>query len=263
MNQLLAPVMSNMEVMAGVYLMWLRMPSVAASARPGQFIMIRCCEEGCDPLLRRPLSVHRRRGPDVAFLYAAIGRGSEWLSRRREGELIDVLGPLGNGFSITKKAKKLLLIAGGIGIASLIFLAEEAIEAGHKVAMLYGARGRDQVYPGSELPRGLDLALTTEDGSMGQSGLLTEVVPSWADDADQLFICGPTAMYRVLSDMKELKGRSVQASLEQVMGCGYGVCYGCTISTRNGTRRVCHDGPVFELEDIYWDSVPDPRRERI
>lgn len=245
--------------MPGVFLTWVKAPEIVESAQPGQFVMVRCCGDGYDPLLRRPLSIHRINGKTLALLYAVVGRGTEWLSQRQEGDVLDIIGALGNGFSAKQNSKKLLLVAGGIGIASLVFLAESALESGHEVTMLYGARESSLLYPESELPAGLKFVIVTEDGSRGQKGLITDALPDCVAEDDQVFACGPTSMYRALSSMEELVGKPVQVSLEQVLGCGYGVCYGCTIDTENGPRKVCQDGPVFDLKDIIWDSVADPR----
>ena len=247
--------------MPGTYLIWLEAPEIAAQARPGQFVMVRCGEDGSYvPLLRRPLSVHRQSGSNLALLFAVVGRGTEWLSQRRKGGVLDILGPLGNGFYINQASKNLLLVAGGMGIAPSVALAYEALSRGCSATLVMGAKDASRVYPESELPDGLEIAITTEDGSKGQKGLLTEVLPLWVNKADQIFACGPTPVYQAISrDIAVLCGKPTQVCLEQVMGCGHGVCYGCTIETKNGPRQVCHDGPVFELGDILWDSVVDPR----
>jgi len=197
------------------------------------------------------------------------GKGTPWLSQRKVNTSIELLGPLGNGFSIKPGAKKLLLMAGGIGIAPLYFLTQEAISRGYSVILLLGARTESQLYPKSLLPPGMKLVpksllppgmklvTATEDGTAGETGRVSELLPEFIDWADQIFACGPMPMYRDIAAkyVRLLADKSVQVSLEMRMGCGIGVCYGCTIKTKNGLKQVCKDGPVFELSEICWDEL--------
>ncbi len=251
MKQVVAPIISNSEVMPETHLIWLESPQIAAIARPGQFIMVRCGE---DALLRRPLSVHQIDGGKMALLVAIVGKGSRWLSQRQIGDTIDIFGPLGNGFSINPASKNLLLVAGGIGIAPLYFLAQEALRKEYSVTLLYGT-ANVQRYPVSP---DIKLVAATEDGTVGHRGLITDLLPDYVDRADQVFACGPIAMYRDMALKKrelKLDGKPVQVSLEVRMGCGRGICYGCTIKTKLGLKKVCQDGPVFDLDDILWDEL--------
>jgi len=268
MKQSSATIISSREAMPGTYLVWLRSPQVASEAKPGQFVMVGCGEDNELPL-RRPLSIHQPDGNNLALLFATVGKGTHWLSQRQKGEVIDLLGPLGNGFSINPDSRNLLLVAGGIGIAPLRFLIDRAVEQGKKVTLLMGADSAVHLLPtGSSspglltdqiLPWGINIFKITEDGSDGYRGLATELIADHAaDSADQVFACGPTAMYREMAQRKQelgLEGKPVQVSLEMRMGCGLGVCYACTVKTRNGLKQVCRDGPVFELDDIIWDEL--------
>ncbi len=260
MMQLIAPVISNKEVTPGMYLLWLHAPGLALQAEPGQFVMLRC-GEGCEMLLRRPLSVHRAREGQIAFLFHKVGKGTEWLAQREEGDTLDLLGPLGNGFSVNPAAQHLLLIGGGMGIAPLVFLADKALERGADVTLLYGARAGECLYPEALLPSGINMVTITEDGLPGRSrsvvkkGRVTDITPQFFSQTDQVFACGPVPMYRTLvSQIKSLE-KPLQVSLEIRMGCGVGVCYGCTIKTRLGLRQVCQDGPVFDINEIIWEEV--------
>ena len=125
MKQSLAPIITNSEVMPGVYLIWLDSPEIASEAKSGQFVMVRCGEES---LLRRPLSIHQVDGDKLALLFTVVGKGTHWLSQRQKGEMVELFGPLGNGFSILPASHNLLLVAGGIGIAPLYFLAQEELK---------------------------------------------------------------------------------------------------------------------------------------
>lgn len=260
MKQIIAPVISNSEVMPETYLMWLEAPGIATIARPGQFVMVYCGE---DTILRRPLSIHRVDEGRLALLFRIVGKGTHWLSQRQTGEAADILGPLGNGFRTEPTANNLLLVAGGIGIAPLRFLADITLKEKKKITVIMGARSVDYLLPISSpqklfneggLPASLHVVNATDDGTEGFKGLATDLVPAYADDADQLCACGPVAMYRTMAQMPELKNKPVQLSLEIMMGCGMGICYGCTIKTKNGLKQVCKDGPVFDIGEMEWGT---------
>jgi dihydroorotate dehydrogenase electron transfer subunit len=266
-EQCMAAVRSRQELCPDVFLLWLDAPGIAAAARPGQFVAIRCA----DRMLRRPFSIHRvgssssssarESGGGVAIVFRAVGAGSRWLSQQSVGERLDILGPLGNGFSIERGARRLLLVAGGIGIAPLLFLALEAAK-NHEVTLVHGARAAAGLYPLPEMPMNVTLVTLTEDGSVGEKGTVVDVLPRLLDTADQVVACGPVGMYRTMaSDCLSLpeataaKLRRCQVSVEVRMGCGIGACYACTIATRQGPKKVCLDGPVFALGEVEWDSV--------
>ncbi len=219
--------------------------------------MVRCGEQ-C--VLPRPFSIHKVNGDDVALFFGVWedGRGTNWLSQRRKGSKVEILQPgsLGNGFSIRPDSKNLLLVAGGNGIAPLYFLAQKAVAKGCSVTLLYGTANKYQ-YPKHLLPSGIELFSATEDGSIGKKGMVTDLLPDFIDWADQVFACGPMPMYHDMSRQREklLKSKPVQVSLEVVMGCGRGVCYGCTVKTKGGVKQVCQDGPVFDLDDILWGEL--------
>jgi dihydroorotate dehydrogenase electron transfer subunit len=256
MAQTKAPITSSIETMPGTRLVWLEAPDMAAAAKPGQFVMVRC---GRDTFLPRPFSIHRVDGGRLALLFRVVGMGTGWLAQRQKGETLDVFGPLGNGFCIDPAAKNLLAVAGGVGIAPLVFLAETAAGQGRTVTIIAGARSCDCLPPVS-MPQGLfnrgvtgasiHVVCATDDGSEGFKGPATELIPHYLEGMDQVFACGPAPMYRVMARMPELKGKDVQLSMEMMMGCGVGVCYGCTIETKNGPKQVCKDGPVFGMGEV-------------
>ena len=231
---------------------------MASTAQPGQFIMV-CC--GQETLLRRPLSIHQlddKKGK-LALLYSVVGKGTHWLSKCRAGDKIDLLGPLGNGYLIHPASNNLLLLAGGIGIAPLCFLAQVALNQGYTVKLLLGASTAVQLCPSYLLPTGIRCIIATEDGTSGKKGMLTDFLPDSIGWADQIFACGPSSMYRAMATQNQqlLKAKPVQISLEVRMGCGLGVCYGCTIRTKMGLKQVCKDGPIFNLDDILWEELTD------
>jgi dihydroorotate dehydrogenase electron transfer subunit len=231
--------------------MWLEAPYIASQAQPGQFVMVRCGE---DTLLRRPFSVHQADGKRIALLFNVVGRGTQWLSQQQADDSLDLLGLLGNGFSIHPDSKNLLLVAGGIGVAPLVFLAQKASKAGCSVTLLLGAQTKSQLYPQNLLPPEVKLITATEDGTAGKRGLVTDLLPDFTAWADQVFACGPLPMYQAMVQMPQLRHKPAQISLEVRMGCGLGVCYGCTVKTKSGLKQVCKDGPVFELEEVEYGS---------
>ena len=251
-----ARVLSHQQLYRDTFLMWLSCPPVARGASPGRFLMIHCAQ-GDDPLLPRPMSFHRFRETDgqrqFAILYDVRGRGTAWLSERQPGEGLTVFGPLGKGYAVSRDAQNLLLVAGGLGVAAVISLADEATGRGKSVTLLQGARIASRLYPPKELPKAVEVLSATDDGSAGHQGPVTDLLADHLPWADQVFACGPNAMFRSMSQvLREARTRKpVQALLEERMGCGTGVCYGCAIFARRGVKLVCRDGPRFELRDVY------------
>ncbi len=238
--------------------MTLHCPEVARAARPGQFVMLEC---GPDRSLRRPLSIHRVTGDEITFYFLAwAGRGTAWLAARNPGDSVTLLGPLGNGFSIDAAARRLLLVGGGMGVAPLRFLAETALKDGLAVSAIIGARYDVQFHPTicEDFQRlGADVIACTDDGSLGVKGFVTAILPDHTRAADQVFICGPLGMYRAIArERRKLLGdKPGQVALEVRMGCGIGGCLSCSVGTASGQKRVCKDGPVFDFDEVVWDSI--------
>ncbi len=255
MKQEIASIISAGESMPGAYLVWLESPQIAAAAKPGQFVMVRC---GGETLLRRPLSIHQLADKTkLALLFTVVGKGTHWLSRHQAGDKLDLLGPLGNGYTIQPHSRNLLLVAGGIGVAPLGFLAQRAASHRHSVRLLLGAPTADQLCPRHLLPPEVELTCTTDDGTYGMKGFVTSLLPDSIGWADQVFVCGPEPMYRTMLTQYRhlLNTKPVQISLEMRMGCGIGTCYSCTLKTKSGLKQVCTDGPVFDLDDILWEEL--------
>jgi dihydroorotate dehydrogenase electron transfer subunit len=252
----IARVVSQVEVYENTFQMWLSCPPVARGAASGRFLMLRC-GDGLDPLLPRPMSFHRFRECDgerqFAILYDVRGRGTAWLSTRKAGDRIRVFGPLGKGFSVRPDSQHLLLVAGGLGVAGVISLIDEALERGQAVTLLQGARTAARLYPNHLLPSEVEIVSATEDGSQGHKGYVTELLAERLPWADQVFACGPNPMFAAIADV--IRGarsrKPVQALVEERMGCGTGVCYGCAVFTARGVRLVCKDGPRFELRELF------------
>ncbi|MDO8671053.1 MAG: dihydroorotate dehydrogenase electron transfer subunit [Dehalococcoidia bacterium] len=189
----------------------------------------------------------------VAFLVAKAGRGTAWLVSRRPGDVVDTLGPLGSGYAISPGSRHLLLLAGGMGIAPLVALAEAAVARDLSVTLLLGAASKDQAYPAEFLPPQVEVVLATDDGSAGTKGVVTDLLPAYLDWADQIFACGPVPMYASLASIlvRSTRRKSVQISIEERMACGVGACLSCSVETRHGIKTACKDGPVLELKEVF------------
>jgi dihydroorotate dehydrogenase electron transfer subunit len=255
LKQVSAIIISNIELMPGHRLVYIEAPDIAADAKPGQFITISC---GRELILRRPLSIHQvEKRKRLAILFTVVGAGTQWLSQCQKNDKLDLLGPVGNGFSVQPSSQKLLLAAGGVGIAPLVFLAHKALADGKFVKLILGARTKNYIYPKKLLPEGIETLVTTEDGSYGEKGNVTDVLHKYVSWADQIYVCGPLAMYQSIAEQsKQWQGRKpIQVSLEVRMGCGVGACFSCSIKTKKGMKQVCRDGPVFKLDEVLLEEV--------
>jgi dihydroorotate dehydrogenase electron transfer subunit len=238
------------------YLLKIAAPRIAAAARPGNFVMARILP-AFDPLLRRPFGILESRPPYIWLYYQVRGHGTRLLSALRHGDSLDILGPLGNSFP-EMPGKRILLIAGGRGIVPLFHYAQTY--AGRRpLLLLYGGKGRadlqllDRI---KALPL-QGLFIFSEDGSLGQQGLLSDGLEKIVREerVDVTLSCGPEAMLARLAGMLKGRGLENHASLEALMGCGFGACHGCAVLTAAGTyRKVCDEGPVFPLEEIRWQT---------
>jgi dihydroorotate dehydrogenase electron transfer subunit len=252
MKQLKVKILANDKVSGSFYKMKLASNFLTKAAKPGQFIEVRCTT-GVDPLLRRPLGVHRVIKGGIEVLYEVVGKGTELLSAQKTGRELDIIGPLGNGFDLTA-SKPAILIAGGIGVAPLVALAEELGDA----HVIIGARTKTHVLCENEFKRaGCTVAIVTEDGSKGYKGLATDLLkdaPVIRKNIQPcIYACGPMGMLKAVAHLAASNRIKCQVSLEEHMACGVGVCLGCPVKVKSGEyRMVCKDGPVFNAEDIAW-----------
>ncbi len=279
-----AELLDSREILPGQWLQAYFAPDLVAGARAGQFVHVRTGDFS-GLVLRRPFS-YNTIDPAAGRLtihFRTVGRGTAWFTQLRPGDRIDMLGPLGRPFEVDPRSQHLLLVAGGLGIAGVRALADEAIRAGRQVTLLFGAASAREVYPSSLLPDEVEYVVATDDGSMGHHGFVTDLVPDYEGWADQAFACGPAGMLRALARLAETRrgrlgvaalGRKrgggrpdpigspmarrkafLQVSMEQNMGCAVGACLGCVVMTTSGTpQRVCREGPVFASEEIAWEG---------
>jgi dihydroorotate dehydrogenase electron transfer subunit len=228
-------------------------------AEPGQFVMVRMAD-GTGPLLRRPFSIHRQifngKGfKGIELLYKVVGNCTDKLSHLTTGDKLDLLGPLGRGFRVSPDYQKVYIVAGGIGVAPLVFLALKLKGAGvdpFQCKVFLGGKTKGDLLCSDDFANlGMAVSIITEDGSMGQTGLVTKPFEAAIEKEkpDIIFACGPEGMLASVQHIAKSHRISCQISVETMMACGMGACLGCAIETRkesNTYRHVCMDGPVFD-----------------
>ena len=267
MRRAAARVVSTEEIYPGTFVTWYDAPALAQHAKPGQFVMVDpgSGQGAVDPLLPRAFSYYRFRETSsrderqFALLYTVIGRVTEQMASAAPDDRVWMTGPLGRGFDVRRSARNLLLVGGGVGIAPLVALADAESESSARqrsIVLCFGARSAEGVYPAELLPPQVEYQVSTEDGSMGAQGFVTDLFAEHLPWSDQTFACGPVPMFRAMSPIARRAAQSGQSSpiqilMETEMACGTGICYGCAVFTRRGVKLCCKDGPRFELLDVY------------
>jgi dihydroorotate dehydrogenase electron transfer subunit len=254
-----ATVVASERLGAGNVLATYAVPAkVLGNPVAGQFVMARCGTTH-DPLLRRPFSPigWDARAGLLALLILRGGQASRWLADRAPGDRVEMIGLLGTGFALKPTTRRALLVAGGVGIAPLLALAEQALAKEVSVTLLAGAATAAGLLPPSRVPTAVEYVVATADGSAGHHGFVTDLVLPYLDWADQIFACGPNPMFlslaRVMRQHAPLELLPpAQFSVEEYMACGLGVCMGCVTETRRGPQRVCKEGPVFDWRELSW-----------
>lgn len=247
-------VISNKSVSIDGNLITFSSEKIAHSALPGQFVEVSCSDGGM--LLRRPFSVYDTTAESLSLFVKSVGRGTRWLGGLREGEKVNIIGPLGKGFSIDEGSRS-LLIGGGCGVASLRLLSKAIVEAGGECDAIFGFRKREEIpetIVGDFSRTARRLTVTVDSGDYPVRGnVMDRLAEIEFDRYGRYYCCGPTAMLRALVPLLSFKATEV--SLEAKMACGLGVCYGCTINTDRGGKRVCYDGPVFTMKEVEWNDL--------
>jgi dihydroorotate dehydrogenase electron transfer subunit len=280
-----AELVESREILPGQWLQAYHAPDLARGARAGQFVHVRPGDLS-GMILRRPFSLNTADPITgmISIHFRVVGRGTEWFTRLRTGDAIDMLGPLGRPFEVDRRSQHLLLVAGGLGIAGIRMLADEAIRDGRRVTLLFGAASAREVYPSNLLPDEVEYVVATDDGSLGHAGYVTDLIPNYEAWADQAFACGPTPMLKVLAGLaagrrqrlgvaklgrKRGAGKGdppgstaarrkafLQVAMEQNMGCAVGACLGCVVMGASGQPlRVCREGPAFASDELDWESA--------
>ena len=220
---------------------------------PGQFVMVQVPDHVV--LVRRPFSIARKKGADgVELVYKVVGPGTRHMSELKKGTSIRVMGPLGRGFQIPKEIKKAVIVAGGFGIAPFLEMVPELNKRGIETHLYYGGRVREDIlFQGEFEGQGVHCHISTEDGSLGTRGMVTE--PLLKDISkykknSMIFCCGPKGLLDAVLKISKDHQIEAEVSYETYMGCGIGVCLGCVVKTTDGYRRACKDGPVFRSSEL-------------
>lgn len=252
-------VVAHEPVGAAYRVLTLRLPTVAAKARPGQFVHLRLAMLH-DAVLRRPFSIYQVDGDCLAILYKTVGRGTAAMKDLAPGATVSVIGPLGNGFPLpeAKATAVPVLVAGGYGVAPLYFLATRLARTG--LLFVGGATRADILCVDQFTTLGWDVRLATDDGSLGMRGLVTAPLDTWLTDArrePEFFACGPNGMLKAVGERAITGGWTGWLSLDRHMGCGVGACLACVQRIRKDgaetLARVCKEGPIFESREIVWE----------
>ena len=265
-----AEVIANTRLSSDYNVIELAAPEIASAAAPGQFVMVKP-QAGLDPLLRRPFSIFEILRDDggavrgLSLFNKRVGAGTAMLYDARPGDRVGCLGPLGRPFVPVDPPAAAWMVAGGVGLAPFVTLAESLAARGTAMTLFYGARSGPDLHRADIFERlGARLVLTTEDGSRGEHGRVTAPLTRALEALDggaevTLYACGPTPMMRAVADLGARARRRVAVSLEPVMGCGMGGCYSCVVRVRRGAGshfvRSCLDGPVFDAQAIVWDEL--------
>lgn len=260
--QVIAPVVAHAEIAPRHFRLRLDAPEIAAAARAGQFVHVMPrAATAFDPFLRRAFSILSVEEGVLEILYRVEGRGTALMSNWRKDDLVDVIGPLGNGFAPLPDApQKSILVGGGVGVPPMAMLAS-TVTGTQDVLALIGARSATEVICREDFDKaGVPLRVTTDDGSLGHHGFVTDLLKSELEPGEKatVFACGPLPMLRAVAALCETFQTPCQVSLEENMPCGVGVCNGCVVAV-NGAgddyeryRRICVEGPALWAKEIDW-----------
>ena len=241
----ITPIISNRCVVDNVYKLVVAIENI--SARAGQFVQLKLPSD--EFTLRRPLGIASIDQNRLTMFYRLVGRGTQFLSTLRADTQLELIAPLGNGFSIDHA--KILLVGGGLGLAPLIFAARQSTDAD----VLIGGKNRSEAEVWRDEFDGAvsDMFIATDDGSLGFGGFLTDLLPNVLSSKhyDALLVCGPPIMMRRTAELARERDISCFVSLESRMGCGLGACLSCSIDTRNGRKKICKDGPIFDANEVF------------
>lgn len=245
MQQVILTVTKNKALTPLIYEMHL-VGDVSGVTRAGQFVEI-----ALDGLyLRRPISVCNYEEGELTIIYKVVGKGTDLMSQMAEGTELNVLTGLGNGFNIDYECDTPLLVGGGVGVPPLYRLTRDLIARGKAVTVVLGFNTESEIFYADKFKElGAEVIVATADGSVGVKGFVTDAIRESGVDADYFYSCGPLPMLKALCQSLSIDG---EVSLEERMGCGFGVCMGCSIRTSKGAKRVCKDGPVFKKEEVIW-----------
>ena len=241
-----AKIVCNKKVAGGYRNMKLLAPLASRRAVPGQFVSLKTTE-----FLRRPMSLHRINPPYLEILYKVRGKGTEYLKSLKKGALLDILGPLGHGFVERLDFETAILVGGGYGISPLKALFDLLKKNKKRIITIAGAKTAGLIFKDGFS----GVKVVTEDGTAGVEGVVTGVLAETCcglKGRAMIFACGPDSMLKAVGEVAKAHKVPCRVSMENMMGCGVGVCLSCVCKTTYGQKRVCADGPVFNYEEIKW-----------
>jgi len=248
-------IISNSRLNHDQHLLIVKSPVPVDEIRPGQFANLEVAQSKTT-FLRRPFSIFTvdKANNTISFLIKRVGDGTKALTEMKPGESINTIYPLGNSFTLADKREKVLLVGGGVGTAPMFILAQELNSIGCEVNILLGARSAADLVELDEFKKYGKLLITTEDGSKGEKGFVTQhtVFSEKLAGFDRIYTCGPDPMMQAVAREAAAKDVFCEVSLENTMACGFGVCLCCVTPTKEGHKCVCTEGPVFNINDLKW-----------
>ncbi len=246
-------IIDNKRINSDIFILELLSDTKLPEIRPGQFVQVKV-EGSPETFLRRPLSFHDvdYKRNTLKILIQVAGKGTEKLSMLRKGDTLNIIYPLGNSFNLPSPGMKPLLVGGGCGIAPLLLLGKYLKSNGYKPDILLGFRNSERIIEYDEYRKIGRVFLTTEDGSEGEKGLVTDHPSLRSENYNKIYCCGPEPMMKSIAGFCRTNKTECEVSLENLMGCGFGACLCCIVDTVKGNLCTCIDGPVFNINDLKW-----------
>ncbi len=257
-----ARILNRTRLAPDIWLLRLQCPEISSAAKPGQFVMVsvESTDDVPSPILKRALAVYSSDNNSISLLIRIAGDGTRKICQLAEGNNLNLVGPLGNGFDLDRaRGKYSIITAGGSGIASVYMLARGLRKQGNDVCLVYGGKSASDLAGISDF-QALDIPLftATEDGSAGFNGLVTDALKNVLAELEgksiNIYTCGPNPMMKAVCGLAEGRSIPCQISVEIKMACGFGVCLGCAVKTTKGNRLACSHGPVFEASEFIWED---------
>ncbi|MDP8212843.1 MAG: dihydroorotate dehydrogenase electron transfer subunit [Candidatus Zapsychrus exili] len=247
-------IISNKQVSEKFFHICIDAKSILKKIKPGQFVHVKI-DDTLTPFLRRPFSIHRADSC-LEILYEILGEGTKKLAKKKKGDSLDIIGPLGNNFSAPPEGtKNITIVTGGVGVAPFLALTDILKNKKYNITLLYGGRNSDYVFSlKSFLKNKCKVFISTDDGSVGVHGRVDKFFKNISFEDAFIYTCGPEPMIKEVQKFAVKNKIKGEASLEEVMACGIGACLGCATKTKDGFKLVCYDGPVFDLEKLDFNA---------
>lgn len=246
---------SNRRLTRDYFVLDLLSPGKLSEILPGQFVQLRV-DNSRDTFLRRPISVYDvdYEKNIISLLIKEVGKGTKAMAHLEKGARVNIIYPLGNTFTLGNENERSLLVGGGVGVAPLLLLARELKEKSLKFKILLGYQTAEHIIEKNRFSQMGEVMITTDDGSYGYKGLITDHPELHSDNYDRVYCCGPEPMMRAVAEIARSSGMFCEVSLENTMACGYGVCLCCVVDTVRGNVCTCTEGPVFNINELKWQT---------